>query len=103
MSSRKDQARNHGRERDVGRARNRPPARETRWTERCREGHVDQCRRDHASNSGGEWRERTTRRRQRTARQCRFEDLLRGECEEEHHANVVHPEVQWVGDCVVRD
>jgi hypothetical protein len=54
-----------------------------------------------AAHRRGKWRHRLTRGCERSARQRRLEDLLRSECEEEHHADVIHPEVQRMRDPVV--
>src|SRR5262245_21252809 len=40
-------------------------------------------------------------RGQRTSGQCCFEDFLCGECKEEHHSQVVYPEVQGVSEVFV--
>ena len=101
MPARKDDAGDHRRERDVGRARNRPAAAQLRGADGGREGDVDEGRRDHAAHRRGERRHRLTRGRERSARQRRLEDLLRRQCEEEHHADVIHPEVQRMRQPVV--
>ena len=65
------------------------------------ESQVNECRYDHAANGGGQRRERTPRGREGAARQRRLEDLLRGEREEEDHADVVYDEMQRMRDAVI--
>ena len=101
MAAGKMSARDHRRERDVGRTGNRPAARSrfagpSATPTRRRSGPAPPFRR-----RGGERRQRPSRGGQRSAGQRRFEDLLRGERKEEHHADVVDPEMQRVGDGVV--
>jgi hypothetical protein len=101
MVRRKDDARNHRRECDVRRAWNGPSAAQVRSPEGRGQGNVDQRRRGHAAKGGGKWREGSPRRVERTAGQSGFEYFFRRECKEEHHADVVNPEMQWRCDMLV--
>ena len=103
MPVRKDDAGHHRRERDVGRAGNRPAATQLRGADGGGEGGVDEGRRDHAAHCRGERRHRLTRGCERSAWQCRLEDLFRRQREEEHHADVIHPEVQRMRHPVIAD
>ena len=96
-----DRLRHEIAERDVGGARNRPAAREFGMALQPDEPHVEErpgrtSRRRRPRRAG-----RPPPRMERAARRRRFDDFLGSQGEEERHPDVVHAEVNDVGEALV--